>query len=496
MVHSFATYNQQPLPGRAVVFLPGWGFDGRILALAEPRQAWIYPEQQLLPSSLANDLNTFLTENNIRKIDIIGWSMGAMLAIDFALSQPEKIAGVTLVSMRQSWPEEEIESIRAELNSDPARQLADFYRKCFLGEKKLLQQFRASLEGEYLSSFSLETLNQGLDYLRDFQMPCSLPETIPVRILHGRRDIIAPADEMVILPKADSRIVEGGHLFFLNDSPPLIRPTSKEIMRQRFSKAATTYDHHARIQRDLARRLAGLLGEKASSGQIKHILEIGCGTGNYSEQLAKIYPKAQLTAVDFAPGMIVAAQAKMNDLSNVELLCEDGEKLLSRLDRKYDLITSNATLQWFTDLHKGLAAIAAGLSSSGFFLASIFGPGTLAELALGLSTVLDQPIIIPARSFPGSKVLQQAAEHNFSEAVIEEYNFVRQYGSVNELLTSISKTGTSGWQQNVPVLTRQRLRKLDQWFMENHKAVKATYQVFVVQGRSKEKSTSSRTSHR
>jgi malonyl-CoA O-methyltransferase len=486
MVHSFTTLNRQPLPDLAVVFLPGWGFDGRILMLAEPQQPWIYPEQQLLPGSLAKDLNTFLTENNIRKVDIIGWSMGAMLAVDFALSHPEKIAGVTLVSMRQSWPEEEIESIRAELNIDPARQLADFYRKCFLGEKKLLKQFRATLGDDYLSSFSLETLNQGLDYLRDFQMPCSLPETIPVRILHGRRDIIAPADEMATLQNADSRIVEGGHLFFLNDSTLLMRPTSKERMRQRFSKAAATYDHHAGIQRDVARRMAGLLDKKVSSGQIKNILEIGCGTGNYSEQLAKTYQKAQLTAVDFAPGMIVAAQAKMSDLTNVELLCEDGEKLLSKLDRKYDLITSNATLQWFTDLDKGLAAIAAGLSSSGFFLASIFGPGTLAELALGLSTVLDQPVIIPARSFPGSKVLRQATERHFSEVVIEEYNFVRQYGSVNELLTSISKTGTSGWQQNVPVLTRQRLRKLDQWFMENHHAVKATYQVFVVQGRPKD----------
>lgn len=483
MNHSFATLEQKDIESkRAVVFLPGWGFDGRILSLAEPQPAWICPEQQIIPDSLTGDLNTFLSRQAIEKIDIIGWSMGAMLGIDFTLKYPQKVAGLTLVSLRPNWPEEEIESIRAELNSNPSLQLAEFYRKCFLGDKKKYRAFRDSLEGAYLNAYSLETLNHGLDYLRDFQMPSALPDSVAIQVLHGRRDIIAPSNEMVSNRNIESRLIEGGHAFFLNDSTLLMRPASKKTIQQRFSKAALTYDQHAVIQRDLATRMTKLLEERLTPGSINTILEIGCGTGNYTEQLARRYAKARLTAVDFAPGMIEAAKAKTAGLANITLLCEDGEKLLNDSARSYDLITSNATLQWFPDLEEALAAIAGHLNQAGLFLASIFGPATLAELSEGLSAVLEQPVIIPARSFPDRSRLQQAARQYFTDVSIEEYNFTRRYESAMALLTNISRTGTSGGRNDLLHLTKSRIEALEQWFHSTGGTVRVTYQVFFLQG--------------
>ncbi len=51
-------------------------------------------------------------------------------------------------------------------------------------------------------------------------------------------------------------------------------------------------------------------------------LTVGCGTGNYASALSPYVGK--ITGIEYNPGMLEQAKAKMANLKNVELLQGDG----------------------------------------------------------------------------------------------------------------------------------------------------------------------------
>ncbi len=250
----------------------------------------------------------------------------------------------------------------------------------------------------------------------------------------------------------------------------------KEISR-RFSKAATTYDEFALVQKACGVELAASLIEEC---QASSILEIGCGTGNYTRLLVNRFPKATIHALDFAYGMVAQAKTKFaDDDGAVHFSCEDGEKFLAESKHAYDLITSNATMQWFDDLNGAFANIAGSLSNSGKVQVSFFGPETLHELGQGMLDLFDEPVSLAAAQFHGKEEITEMAARCFGEVNVVETCYQRRYTSLRELLQYIRKTGTGGYHQNLPILTRSRLKQLAAWFA-NHGGFAVTYQVFFV----------------
>ena len=117
------------------------------------------------------------------------------------------------VALRGRWPGREIKEIQAEFSRIPESFLQDFYRKCFLGDKKAYRDFTATLQPLYLAAAAANRnlLQHGLDYLGGFTIPRQLPD-IPIRVVHGRQDIIAPLNEMPDLAGAEVEVVENaGH---------------------------------------------------------------------------------------------------------------------------------------------------------------------------------------------------------------------------------------------------------------------------------------------
>jgi len=256
---------------------------------------------------------------------------------------------------------------------------------------------------------------------------------------------------------------------------------SKQRIRQRFSRAATTYDAHAEVQKELALRLLRELPEGKESEGIARILEIGCGTGRFTALLAGCYPEAKIIALDFAEGMVRQAGKRLEGLGNVSVLCEDGERFLVACAASFDLICANSTLQWFDDLGASLRQIGRLLSDQGCFVGVLFGPRTFTELAEGLSQVFGQEVHLPPHGFPTGEKLEGMLREIFPRFFVQEESRVKKYASLLDLLDHIRKTGTGGGQ--LPgALTRGRLRQLDAWFEATHGGYPATYQAFVVRG--------------
>jgi malonyl-CoA O-methyltransferase len=483
MSHSFQNTSCIGSTGSATVFLPGWAFDGRILELIKPLPTWIYPGKILDPQTIDQELLQLAAEKNVKKIRLIGWSMGAMLGVIFAARYPNLIDSLLLVSLRSQWPDSEIEALRTEFRLDPAAFLKDFYRKCFLGDKQAYRNFSKGLEHLYLAEIdkNFEQLLQTLDFLASFKVPGRLPE-LPIRLIHGRQDRVAPLTDMPTISGAEVEIIEnGGHAPFLHQSCSLQHEFGKQVIQQKFSRAADTYDNYAKVQAEVAGKLAVKLPKQQC---INNILEIGCGTGNFTSMLAARFPGAKIVALDFSPEMLTLARRKLQG-PNLEFICAEGEQFLEDArEKSFDLVVSNGSLQWFTHLDRSLHDISRILVPGGFIVCSIFGPQSLTELGKGLRALKILQNSLAAQTFPDLDELRRQLHASIPESNIEEEFIKKEYRSVHDLLHHIKKTGTGGWRQKLQhPLTPSRVGQLEKWFINTYGSCRVTYQVFFLQGK-------------
>lgn len=76
------------------------------------------------------------------------------------------------------------------------------------------------------------------------------------------------------------------------------------------------------------------------------IIDIGCGTGNSTAVLARRFPQADILGVDCSEEMIAAAKKAHPALAFALL---DAQSELSRLRTEYNVVFSNACIQWIPD---------------------------------------------------------------------------------------------------------------------------------------------------
>jgi malonyl-CoA O-methyltransferase len=159
----------------------------------------------------------------------------------------------------------------------------------------------------------------------------------------------------------------------------------KRRVRASFDAAAEKYDDVAVLQREIGNRIIERL--ELVRLEPKTILDIGAGTGVGTESLSKVYKNSRVIAFDLAPNMLKQARQRGNWLSRYKnqlfnkrgFICGDAE-YLPFADNSFDLIYSNATLQWCTDLDHTFSELKRILRPNGLLMFSTFGPDTLKEL--------------------------------------------------------------------------------------------------------------------
>ena len=78
----------------------------------------------------------------------------------------------------------------------------------------------------------------------------------------------------------------------------------------------------------------------------KMILDIGCGTGSSTITLKKRFPNAHIIGVDSSDDMLLSAQKNYPELEFMKL---DVSRQLDVFKDKFDIVFSNACLQWIPD---------------------------------------------------------------------------------------------------------------------------------------------------
>lgn len=148
-------------------------------------------------------------------------------------------------------------------------------------------------------------------------------------------------------------------------------------VRRAFARAASTYERHDALQREVESRLFDSLDYY--DGQPERVLDIGCGTGRGTALLKKRWPKAQMVALDLSPAMLREARRHAGWWRPFARICADGQQL-PFADRSFDVVYSNLCMQWCETPRPLFAECARILRPGGFLVASSLGPDTLSEL--------------------------------------------------------------------------------------------------------------------
>ena len=250
-------------------------------------------------------------------------------------------------------------------------------------------------------------------------------------------------------------------------------------VREAFSRAAPYYDTYADVQRQAGLILADYLPEIAPCS----ILELGCATGSYTLSLLEAFPAAEILALDFSAALLAIAEKKLSGFPHIRFLCTEGDEFLRTSPRTFDLITANATLQWFANLPITIAHMAKRTAAGGVMLASLFGPRTFYELGAALAAVYGDHPPLPAALFPGKEALLAMLTPCYTGVELDERTVQRTYSSTLELLRHIRRTGTTGGRRQGQVFTPTRLHMLDDWFQHEYGGCTVTYQIFFIRAR-------------
>lgn len=203
--------------GRILALVPGWGFCADIFSRLSLPYDYLLPVRPVC-GNISEGLSSYMARKALESISILGWSMGAFVALDFYRRHPQRTAALFLVSLRTRYDHVEILGELTAIRRDRLGALRRFYRRCFLGQRSDYAWFSACLEESTMRRWDLERLETGLRYLEGTSADLSdLPGSV-TWIVHGERDGIAPLRPAPALPSGFSReVLKGtGHLPFLS----------------------------------------------------------------------------------------------------------------------------------------------------------------------------------------------------------------------------------------------------------------------------------------
>jgi malonyl-CoA O-methyltransferase len=241
-----------------------------------------------------------------------------------------------------------------------------------------------------------------------------------------------------------------------------------------FSNAAAGYDDCAEVQKLAAAELIRLTHGAFRDGEApKTILEIGCGTGIYSQLLVEAFPDASTVLLDASSAMLAKTRKKI-PRAQVEFVCADAEDYAGG---PFDLITSCSALHWLRDIPGFLRRMPEALTPGGRFTFATFGPETFRELRWSIQAATGGTIRIASDGFPNRGQIQSFLPSRAMPSVTEAFH-IHRFETLRDLLLSIKKTGVRGLGAQPPIRwTRGLLDRVESVYRDRYGEIVVTSQI-------------------
>ena len=149
---------------------------------------------------------------------------------------------------------------------------------------------------------------------------------------------------------------------------------------------AGDYARHSESQQQWGKELIAKLRLAGD----EHLLDIGCGDGKVTAEIAARLPRGKVVGIDSSAEMITLAGTRYaeNQFTNLRFVKMDARKL--SFCAEFDVVFSNAALHWVTDQGPVLSGIYEALKPGGRLLMQMGGRGNAAVLVSVLEQVISE----------------------------------------------------------------------------------------------------------
>jgi len=212
--------------------------------------------------------------------------------------------------------------------------------------------------------------------------------------------------------------------------------TLKSDIARGFGNARNTYDSASRLQRFMGNTMLQKLQARDAVPADTEALDLGCGTGWFTRQLAGMAKVRAVTGVDLSRGMV--QQAREESSRDIAWLVGDAE-YLPLPDQSCDLIFSNLMIQWCEDPRAVFRECRRILRPGGRLMISSLLDGTLKELK-GAWRAAD-PEHEHVNRFETETALHAKVQAELPGATLETRTIRLPYGSPMELAGELRHLG-------------------------------------------------------
>jgi len=522
-----------------IVFVHGWGSDS---ALWQPLVARLTDTRDVILIDLpgfgvnddvdvdsCDDLIKYMAEVLPPHCVMVGWSLGGMIATQFASSYPARVDGLFTIAANakfvvgDEWAQACDKAVFASFLTGFEQAPREIIQRFILlqaqgdSDRKQVRQILKTNVCEPEPDVCLRWLLalQWLAQIDNRDALCSLP--MPHCALFGERDALVPAacaESFIARGFASEVHVLAGcghapHLSRLDDVferlTALIErseswkqdssfttqdaatstivldlgaqaktithaPRDKIAVAKSFSRASADYDAIASFQFRVAQSLV-----TAKKEYVGTIADLGCGTGFCAQAIDG--EDNTLIAMDIAEGMLQTYGRKLPHLAD-QRVCGDIESL-PFADEQLNGIVSSLCFQWSDSLSDLFAEARRCLSDGGWMLFSTLGPRTLFELQQAWCDVDD---FVHINQFADiATVVDAYQQHGFRARLHRQSDQALSYEDVYQLMRDLKGIGARNMNpgKKTGLSTRKTLRQLEQAYEEFRGAegLPATYEV-------------------
>lgn len=180
--------------------------------------------------------------------------------------------------------------------------------------------------------------------------------------------------------------------------------------------------------------------EKLNPRDGEHILDIGCGNGLLTIELARKIPSGMVTGVETAREMHAKASENVarHGIRNVRLLNMNAIDI--SFENEFDAVFSNSAIHWIHDLETMYGLVRASLAGGGRIMVQtgIREMNRLVETVIVvLQTERYRPYLagmtLPWRFLTRTENIEILEKTGFSGIVVEERRDTYEFGSIDEL---------------------------------------------------------------
>lgn len=255
--------------------------------------------------------------------------------------------------------------------------------------------------------------------------------------LGGGRTDVGSAGPVVLARPDDPQRSVGGRM--APGPPKGVEAIDKRLVALRFGRHADRYDAMTPVQRSMREILLSAAVSRLEGRPVGRILELGCGPGGLTNLLAERFPGAEIVSVELSEAMAAVARSRALP---ARIVVADAEEYVLRDTASYDLVISNAAMQWFIDPEGTVGRCRERLADGGVLAIATFGTGTLWELRESFDRAYEDEGL-PQRSHVLSLPSIADWRRWLPGSTVDETEIVCSFDSVRDVLASIRGAGAS-----------------------------------------------------